>query len=107
MAWFERVRLTGLRVDRVMDHSKPKGFDYLVLRDSQAGPLWARFYDTRSNQPIFSSRDGIPKATLEEISYERRTGSSWLGPYAQDLLQEDFPLWCRRHTPAPLRSNRE
>lgn len=51
------------------------------------------------NQPIFCSRDGVPKRTLAEISYERRNGYSWLGYYAQGLLQNDLPRWQRRLEP--------
>jgi PelA/Pel-15E family pectate lyase len=91
--WFERSKLTGIRVDRVPDATKPNGFDRVVVKDPKAPPLWARFYDLKTNEPIFCSRDGVPKRTLAEISHERRTGYSWLGPYAQGLLAEDLPRW--------------
>jgi len=96
VAWFERSKLEGIKLVRVEDPTKPKGFDQLVVKDATAPPMWARFYDIDTNQPIFCSRDGVPKRTLAEISYERRNGYSWLGYYAQGLLQEDLPRWQRR-----------
>jgi len=94
--WFERSKQEDIKLVRKEDASKPKGFDYVVVEDPDAPPLWARFYDIKTNQPIFCSRDGVPRRTLAEISYERRTGYSWLGPYARGLLTKDLPDWRRR-----------
>ena len=96
IAWFDRAKLEGIREVRQQDETKPKGWDKVVVRDPSAPPMWARFYDIKTNKPIFCSRDGIPRATLAEISYERRTGYSWLGRYADSLLTKDYPAWCKR-----------
>jgi PelA/Pel-15E family pectate lyase len=96
VAWFERSKLTGIKVVRVRDAAKPKGYDRVVVEDPRAPPLWARFYDIKTNQPIFCSRDGIPRQKLADISYERRNGYSWLGSYAKGLLEQDLPAWKRR-----------
>lgn len=96
VAWFERSKLQGIKLVRVEDAAQPNGFDRIVVQDRTAPPMWARFYDIPTNQPIFCSRDGVPKRTLAEISHERRNGYSWLGYYAQGLLQKDLPHWQRR-----------
>lgn len=96
VAWFDGARLEGIRQVRRADVSTSRGWDKVVVPDPAAPPLWARFYDLRTNQPIFCSRDGVPRATLAEISYERRTGYSWLGDYAGDMLTKDYPAWCER-----------
>jgi PelA/Pel-15E family pectate lyase len=96
VAWFEKSKLEGIKVVRVKDPTKPRGYDKIVVEDPTAPPMWARFYDIQTNQPIFCSRDGIPRRTLAEISYERRNGYSWLGYYAQALLQKDLPAWKSR-----------
>ena len=80
----------------VRDPAKPKGNDKVVVQDSKAPPIWARFYDIQTNQPFFCSRDGVPRKTLAEISHERRNGYSWLGDYARDLLAKDLPAWKAR-----------
>ena len=97
VAWFKRVELTGIRVERKVEESQPGGFDTFVVRDLGAPPLWARFYDLHTNKPIFSGRDGVPRASLAEIPHERRNGYSWLGPYARVLLDEDWPRWRKRN----------
>ena len=97
VSWFEKSRLEGVRLVRREDASTQRGFDYLVLKEPGAPSLWARFYDLRTNQPIFCSRDGVPRKSLAEISYERRTGYSWLGTYAEDLLGEELSAWRRRN----------
>ncbi len=96
VSWFERSKLKGIKVVRIKDKDKPKGYDKVVVKDPDAAPLWARFYDIKTNRPIFCSRDGIPRRTLAEISYERRTGYSWLGRYARDLLAKDLPRWRKK-----------
>ena len=95
-AWFEQSKLMGLKLVRIEDPSQPTGFDKVVIKDPNASPMWARFYDMETGQPIFCSRDGIPRQTLVEISHERRNGYSWLGHYARQLLDRDFPAWLSR-----------
>ena len=99
-AWFDQAGLKGIRQIQKQDKSQSSGFDKVIVEDASAPPIWARFYDIETNKPIFCSRDGIPKATLAEISYERRTGYSWLGYYATDLLAKDYPAWQKKWAPA-------
>ena len=100
VAWFDRAGLKGIKQIRKQDKSKPNGRDTVVVEDASAPPMWGRFYDIETNKPIFCSRDGIPKATLAEISHERRTGYSWLGYYATDLLAKNYPAWQKKWAPA-------
>lgn len=99
VAWFDRAKLTGIRQVTKPDKSRPRGFDKVVVKDSTAPPMWARFYRIGTNKPIFCSRDGVPKDTLAEISYERRTGYSWLGYYPANLLARDYPAWQKKCAP--------
>ena len=94
--WFEQSKLEGIKQVRVEDPTKPGGYDRIIVNDANAYPMWARFYDIKTNDPFFCSRDGIPRETLAEISHERRNGYSWLGYYASDLLAEDLPAWEKR-----------
>jgi PelA/Pel-15E family pectate lyase len=99
VAWFDAAKLEGIRQITREDKSKPRGMEKIVIRDPSAPPMWARFYEIGTNRPIFCSRDGVPKRTLAEISYERRTGYSWLGYYAAGLLGKDYPAWQKKWTP--------
>ena len=107
--WFHEARLTGMREVRVDAPDTPRGWDKEIIEDPDAPPLWARFYTIGTNKPIFCSRDGVPRENLADISYERRTGYSWLGPYARDLLARDYPAWQAKWAPDEnvLESGRE
>ena len=96
VTWFDQVKIEGQRIQRIEDASQPGGRDRIVVQDPTAPPLWGRFYQIETMRPIFCSRDGIPKYNLSEISHERRNGYSWLGGYAQDLLNKDYPAWKKR-----------
>jgi len=93
ISWFDRAQLKGLRQIKIEAPTAPNGIDIKIIPDPSAPPLWARFYDLQTQQPIFCSRDGIPKKTIAEISHERRNGYSWLGTYAAELLQKHYPQW--------------
>ena len=99
VAWFDKAKLTEIREVRKKSKSEPKGWDKVVVEDAAAPPMWARFYEIGANKPIFCSRDGVPRDTLAEISYERRNGYSWLGYYAADLLAKDYPAWQKKWAP--------
>lgn len=92
--WFKEAQLSGIRLE---SNKTKEGKDRVVVKDPSAPPMWARFYQIGTNKPIFCSRDGIPRETLAEISYERRNGYSWLGYYAKNLLRKDYPKWKARH----------
>jgi PelA/Pel-15E family pectate lyase len=43
IAWFEAVKITGIRVASVSDPEQPTGEDRVVVEDPTAPPIWARF----------------------------------------------------------------
>jgi pectate lyase len=94
--WFERSKLTGIRVASVKDEKGPGGVNKVVLKDATAPPLWARFYAIQTNKPVFADRDGMPKPDLASIGYERRNGYAWYGTWPQKLLQREYPAWRKR-----------
>lgn len=96
VAWFESVKLQGIRVVTVDDEKSPNGTDRIVINDPTAPPLWARFYEIGTNLPIFADRDGVIKRSLSEIGYERRNGYAWLGNWPAKLLANEYPEWRKR-----------
>lgn len=94
--WFEEVKLENIRLERVENPDLPRGFDRIVVTDKNAEPLWARFYEIGTNRPIFVGRDSEVRYALHEIEHERRIGYSYLGPYAKELLDRDYPNWKER-----------
>lgn len=96
VAWFERSRLKGIRVDLANDDRAPKGLNKVVVSDPSAPDLWARFYGIGSNQPLFADRDGIARSALADIGFERRNGYAWYGTWPKTLLEKEYPEWKRR-----------
>jgi PelA/Pel-15E family pectate lyase len=93
VAWLRSHALHGIRVEKRPDPATPRGYDLVVVDAPGAPPLWARFYDLDAGKPIFVGRDGIKRERLSDIEYERRTGYSYLGPYAASLLEREYPAW--------------
>lgn len=90
-AWYERSKLTGIR-------QVSRDGDKVIVPDPDAPPLWARFYDIKTNRPIFCGRDGVIKYTLGEIEKERRTGYAWYGGWGAKVL-DAWAKWRERHSP--------
>jgi PelA/Pel-15E family pectate lyase len=97
IAWFNQVRINGIRVIEVKDNLGPNGRNRVVVRDTLAPSMWARFYEIGSNKPFFCSRDGVKRDSLSQISYERRNHYSWLGYWPQRLLEKEYPTWAKRN----------
>jgi PelA/Pel-15E family pectate lyase len=93
VAWFDAHRIKGQRLETTQTLV---GKDLLMVPDSKAPDLWARFYDLKTGAPYVCDRDGIPKAKLADIGHERRNGYSWFGEYARDLLAKDYPAWKKK-----------
>jgi PelA/Pel-15E family pectate lyase len=93
VAWLESVKLTGIRVERVRTS---EGRDLAVKEDPAAPPIWARFYEIRTNRPIFTGRDGIVRYRFDEIERERRLGYAYYGDWPKPLIDKEYPAWAAR-----------
>lgn len=96
VSWFERVKITGIRLERVAAPSMQKKRDVVVVKDPGAPPLWARFYEIGTNKPMFVGRDGIVREELSQIELERRAGYSWYVTAPQELLEKHYPAWKQK-----------
>ncbi|MDA7936291.1 pectate lyase [Akkermansiaceae bacterium] len=94
--WFEKSKLSGIRVVKVKDAKGPGGENRVVVKDPSAPDLWGRFYDIKTNRPIFVDRDGIPKSSLAEIGYERRNGYAWYGNWPNKVVGKKAKKWRER-----------
>lgn len=95
-AWFDNVKIMGIRQVSKPDESQERGFDKVIVADPTATPIWARFYEIGANRPIFGDRDGKVYSAMSQISAERRTGYSWYGDWPADMLRKHYPLWRGR-----------
>lgn len=97
MAWFDKYKLTGLKVVRSGMWASPESETRLV-EDPNAEPLWARYYDLKYCEPYVCDRDGLPRRRLEDIGHERRNGYAWFGNRPAEL----YPLyeqWAEKNDP--------
>ncbi|AHJ97138.1 pectate lyase [Hymenobacter swuensis] len=95
VAWLEAVKLQGFAVKDQPDPKQPKGFDRVLVPEA-GSVIWARFYDLKTNQPIYVGRDSQPRAALADIEYERRTGYAYAGVWPAKLLSRDYPRWQQK-----------
>jgi PelA/Pel-15E family pectate lyase len=96
VAWFEKSKINGIRYIEKPDASKLHGFDRVVVKDTNAAPLWARFYEIETNRPIFIGRDSRVKYDVSEIEDERRNGYRWYVDEPAALLEKDYPRWQKK-----------
>ena len=99
VAWFDSVKIGGLRLVDKEDPSLPGGRDRVVVADPTAEPLWARFYEIGTHRPIFCGNDGVIKRSMAEVEPERRTGYMWYCKTPADLLAKAYPAWQRKWAP--------
>jgi PelA/Pel-15E family pectate lyase len=104
VAWLDRVKIEGIRVKEVK--AKPVKFkhhwsdsDRVVVKDPQAPPIWARFYDLKTEEPIFCTRQRKITSDYADVCRERRTGYSWYGYYPARLLKAEYPRWQKKWAP--------
>ena len=90
ITWFEKTRINGLRWQET---AKANGFDRVLIRDANSGPLWARFYEIGTNRPIFAGRDSVIRYDVSQIEEERRNGYRWYTDEPEKLLKADYPAW--------------
>jgi PelA/Pel-15E family pectate lyase len=95
-AWFKSSQLSGIRWVEREDKSVPGGVERTVVKDPQAPPLWARFYELGTNRPVFEGRDGVVRYSVLEIEPERRNGYGWYTEEPRKLIEREYPAWQKR-----------
>lgn len=83
--WFESAKQTGIRIEK-------QNGDRTLVHDTNAPPLWARFYDLENGRPIFSDRDGVKKYNYMEVGRGRRNGYAWYGNWGE-AVAKDYAAW--------------
>lgn len=95
MQWFDENKLTGVRVEQTGKKGTPDRNTVLV-KDSTASPLWARYYDLEECKPFVCDRDGIPRRDLSEIGPERRNGYAWYNDKPAQLYP-NYQKWLEKY----------
>ena len=93
--WVRRVQMKGWRSDQVKNDDGRR--ERKLIRDPDAPPVWARFYELKTNRPLYVDRDSKFRYDYSEISYERRSGYSYHGNWGESLLERYYPRWREKH----------
>ena len=75
--WLRSVQMKGWRYEQVKGEDGRR--DRRLVADPNAPPLWARFYELKTNRPLYLDRDSKFRYDYSEISHERRNGYSYHG----------------------------
>ena len=93
--WLRGNAIKGVRFEKVLN---PDGrTEPFLIPDEDAPLLWARFYELETNRPLYLDRDSKFRYDFSEIGYERRSGYSYHGYWANSLIQNEYPLWKFRY----------
>lgn len=98
--WLNKSKIHGIKLEWVeAPHTDYKhhstSYDRIVVEDSGAPPIWARFYELETLRPLFSNRDGKPVYSMDEVERERRTGYAWYVYDPQEVL-DMYPEWQKK-----------
>ncbi len=80
-AWLNKVALHDVVWNRASGLQPSSG----------AAPVWARFYETGTDRPIFGDRDHSIHYVVTEISGERQRGYAWFGNWPASLPAAPSP----------------
>ena len=83
--WFDTAKLLGIRQEWIDG-------DKVIVKDPNAPPLWARFYEIETNRPFFCGRDGVRKYDIAEIEPERRMNYAWYGDWGRPVADR-YTQW--------------
>jgi PelA/Pel-15E family pectate lyase len=97
-AWFTKVEIFGYRFGSgnfFADRRSPEGRKLVAA--AGAGPIWARYYQIGTDNPIFGDRDKTIHDDVNELSLERRNGYSWYNAEGIAVLNE-YKSWAQAHS---------
>jgi PelA/Pel-15E family pectate lyase len=86
VTWFQNSKIEGFKFDKIQNGDRG-------LIAEPGSTIWARFYDIKTNKPIFGDRDNSIKDNVADISFERRNNYAWYGNWARNLIEKDFVKW--------------
>ena len=101
--WFEDSKILGIRIgEKPVTPVKYKWstirIDRFVVKDPNAPPIWTRYYELKTERPLFCNRDSKFVYSLAEVKHERRVGYTWYTYEPQEVLDK-YPPWQKKWAP--------
>ena len=100
VAWFNASRIIATKVVTVAASELNTPYrvsktDKVVVTDSNAPPIWTRYYELKTHRPLFCNRDSKVVYSLAEVDRERRDGYAWYTYGPQKVLNQ-YRIWKRK-----------
>ena len=95
--WFNDSKIYSTRVKTIpapllKTQWRTISTDRVVVVDSLAPPIWARYYELGTNRPLFCDRNSKLLYSMAEVSRERRVGYAWY-VYAPQQVLDQYLEW--------------
>lgn len=103
VSWFKKSEILNTRIETIQAEKMVSQFrvsttDKIVVADSEAPPIWSRYYELGTERPLFCNRDSKVVYSLAEVERERRDGYAWY-TYAPQKILDQYPKWQRKWAP--------
>lgn len=100
VAWFRESAITGIKVKTIEAPVLNTPFtvsktDKVVVQDSTAPRIWARYYELKTHRPLFCNRNYKMVYSLAEVDRERRDGYGWY-TYAPEKVLAKYDSWKKK-----------
>jgi PelA/Pel-15E family pectate lyase len=101
--WFQDSKIFNTRVKTIrapVEKSQYRSYssDNVVVVDSLATPIWTRYYELKTERPLFCDRNSKFLYSLAEVSRERRVGYGWYTYAPQEVLNK-YEKWQKKWVP--------
>lgn len=95
VAWFEKSKIKNVKIKYFLnDGNNP---DIVLEKCTDCPPIWARFYDIKTNQPIFGSKDEKIHSDIRELKRFERLGYDWYSTKPAKVLKK-YPEWKKKNS---------
>ncbi|HCE42110.1 MAG TPA: pectate lyase [Lentisphaeria bacterium] len=99
--WFQKVKVTGIEIQSKLNNAGGRMF--VAVPNPAAPPVWARFYELKTNRPIFLDRQSKIYYTMSELDQSGDgRGYHWYVTQPGGMLAR-YAAWHEKWNPEPGR----
>lgn len=99
--YLKQVAINEFRLEKVYKETPIPEYPYdlVGIKDKDAKPIWARFYEISDNTPFLCTESGDKVYDISELNYGRRVGYSWYGYWPEEVF-EKYAIWSKKYMTA-------